>query len=339
MSPSLLGVSPVDHPGGAEVALLRLVERLAKRGWDISLTSPSADSPLAQQGFEHHKLDVGGLGAREGARAVASFPKALRLGAKHDVVYLNSTVAGRLLPALRATKTVLHVHDLVERVPRHWSQADLVLTPAQAAADRLEGLEAQVVHAPIVLDPPHKPSPWERDGGAIVGYMGRIEPLKGVADLVQAAPRIREGSPGARVLIVGEDPYGTDPAYLERVTSDPAIEHHPWLQDAPSAMRHLDVLVVPSYSEVFGTVLSEAMAVGTPVVATRVGGLAEVVEDGVTGALVEPGDPEALAEGVLRVLAARDRMGPAARRAARRFDADRYTDRIENLLKQLLARP
>ncbi len=83
-------------------------------------------------------------------------------------------------------------------------------------------------------------------------------------------------------------------------------------------MRHLDVLVLPSYEEPFGTVLAEAMAVGTPVVATRVDGLPEVVEDGVTGRLVEPGQPERLAEAVLDVLAHREpRWAPPRASAAR----------------------
>jgi starch synthase len=75
------------------------------------------------------------------------------------------------------------------------------------------------------------------------------------------------------------------------------------------------------------------MAVGTPVVATRVGGLAEVVDDGVTGLLVEPGEPDALAAAVLEVLARRDAMGSAAREAARRFGADAYADRVEALIR------
>ena len=89
-------------------------------------------------------------------------------------------------------------------------------------------------------------------------------------------------------------------------------------------MRHLDVLVLPSYEEPFGTVLAEAMAVGTPVVATRVDGLPEVVSDGVTGRLVAPGDPDAIATAVLEVLARASEMGTAAREHARRFDADDY---------------
>jgi glycosyltransferase involved in cell wall biosynthesis len=97
-------------------------------------------------------------------------------------------------------------------------------------------------------------------------------------------------------------------------------------------MRHIDVLVAPSRQEPFGTVLAEAMAAGTPVVATRVGGLAEVVEDGVTGRLVEPGRPDQLAVAVLEVLARRESMGAAARRSARRFDADAYAARVEELI-------
>jgi glycosyltransferase involved in cell wall biosynthesis len=97
-------------------------------------------------------------------------------------------------------------------------------------------------------------------------------------------------------------------------------------------MRHVDVLVAPSRQEPFGTVLAEAMAVGTPVVATRVGGLAEVVEDGVTGRLVDPGRPDQLAAAVLEVLGRREAMGAAARRSARRFDADAYAARVERLI-------
>ena len=98
-------------------------------------------------------------------------------------------------------------------------------------------------------------------------------------------------------------------------------------------MRHLDVLVAPSHQEPFGTVLSEAMAVGTPVVATRVGGLAEVVDDGVTGCWSNPASPHALAAAVIEVLARRDTMSAAARQAAQRFGADAYADRVEALIR------
>ena len=333
----MLCVNAVDHPGGAEVGLMRLAGRLRDRGWDITLTSP-AEGALSEAGYPWVKLDVGGLGHGEGARAVASWPRALRLAQRYDVVYLNSTVCGRLLPALRGTRTVLHVHDIVDRVPRHWHSADVVLTDSQAAAERLDGLEAHVVYCPIELDPPPAAIPWPPAidgavGAPVVGYVGRIEPRKGVLDLIAAVPAIRAGAPGTRVVIAGDDPYRTDPVYLHRVRAARDVEHLPWVENAPGVMRHLDVLVAPSHQEPFGTVLSEAMAVGTPVVATRVGGLAEVVDDGVTGVLVEPGDPDALADGVLRVLARRAEMGAAARESARRFGADAYAERVAALIR------
>ena len=332
----LLAVNAVDHPGGAEVGLLRLAERLRERDWEVTLTSPQ-EGPLSEAGYPWLRLDVGGLGHGEGARAVGSWPRALRLAQRFDVVYLNSTVCGRLLPALRGSRTVLHVHDIVDRVPRHWASADVVLADSQAVADRLDGLEAHVVYCPIELDPPLVDAPWEQAGvasrGPVIGFVGRIEPRKGVLDLIAAAPAIRAGAPEAEIVIVGDDPWGTFPEYLAEVRAAPDVLHVPWHDNAAGLMRHFDVLVAPSHQEPFGTVLSEAMAVGTPVVATRVGGLAEVVDDGVTGLLVEPGDPEALAAAIVQVLGRREAMGAAARQAARRFGADAYADRVEALIR------
>jgi glycosyltransferase involved in cell wall biosynthesis len=329
----LLAVNAVDHPGGAEVGLLRLASRLRERGWEVTLTSPR-EGPISEAGYPWLRLDVGGLGHGEGARAVGSWPRALRLAQRFDVVYLNSTVCGRLLPALRGTRSVLHVHDIVDRVPRHWASADVVLADSEAVADRLDGLEAHVVYCPIELDPPPVDAPWEHtNGGPVIGFVGRIEPRKGVLDLIAAAPAIRAVAPGAEVVIVGDDPWDAFPDYLAQVRAAKDVVHVPWHDNAPGLMRHFDVLVAPSHQEPFGTVLSEAMAVGTPVVATRVGGLAEVVDDGVTGLLVEPGEPQALANAVLAVLGRREAMGGAARQAARRFGADAYADRVEALIR------
>lgn len=336
MSPSVLGVNDVDEPGGAEVALLRLFSRLPSRGWELGLTTPGGHGPMARLPHEHAKLDVGGLGAREGARAVASFPRALRLGARWDVVYLNSTVCGRLLPALRSACTVLHVHDIVDRVPRHWAHASVVLAASEAVAERLDGLDPQIVYCPIELDPPATPPAWPSDDRPVIGYVGRLEPRKGVTDLIAAAGHIRERVPGARIVIVGGDPYDADPAYVAAVRASRDVDHVEWVANAPGLMRHFDVLVAPSHQEPFGTVLAEAMAVGTPVVATRVGGLPELVDDGVTGVLVAPGDPAALADGIARVLADREAMGAAGREAARRFDAEGYADRLDAILRGLL---
>ena len=233
--------------------------------------------------------------------------------------------------------TVLHVHDLVRRVPPMWRTADLRLVPTEAVSHRLAPLSCHVVGCPIELDPPHEaPPPWPERAeanGPVIGFVGRFEPRKGPLDLIRAAPLIRRAQPAARVVLVGGDPYAGDPDYLARVHAEGgSVECYSWARDGAALMCHLDVLVLPSHEEPFGTVLAEAMAVGTPVVATRVGGLPEVVPDGIAGLLVPPGDPPALAGAVLTVLARRDELAAGAREAARRFDADRYARRVETLI-------
>jgi hypothetical protein len=144
---NLLAVNAVDTPGEPELRLLDAARRLRAHGWDTTISTPG-DGPLAHAGFAWVHLDVGGLGQGEGARAVASWPRALRLAQRFDVVYLNSTVCGRLLPALRGTHAVLHVHVLVDRIPRHWHSADVVLADGDAVAERLDGLPTHVVVPP-----------------------------------------------------------------------------------------------------------------------------------------------------------------------------------------------
>lgn len=330
-------VCAVAFPGGAEIGLLRLLRRL--EGWDITVTTP-APGPLSHAvlsaGWQWAQLPVGGLARRSGLRALLAMPRAQKLFRGADVLYFNGGVAGRMLHAAERGRTVLHVHDLVDRVPDHWLHADVVLADSQAVADRLEGVDAHVVYCPVELDPPDVAPPWA-PGGAIVGFVGRLEPRKGPLDLVRAAPLIRTTNPDARVVLVGDDPFDADPGYTQAVRSSPDVEHHGWIDGAAGLMRHLDVLVLPSREEPFGTVLAEAMAAGTPVVATRVGGLAEVVDDGVTGRLVAPDDPPALAAAVLEVLERRDAMGVAARAHAQRFGADAYAARVRHLLENLPA--
>ena len=330
----ILGVCAVAHPGGAEIGLLRLARRLLARGHELTLATPGP-GPMDEQGLPIVRLALGGLERGAGARAVPSFPRARRLARDVDLVYLNGTVSARLLPALAGRRSVLHVHDIVDRVPRHWSLANAVMADSAAVAERLVGLSAQVVYCPVELDVAEVPAPWPKHNatdGPVIGFVGRLEPRKGALDLVQAAPAIRAGAPGARIVIVGDDPYESDPAYAEQVRHADGIEHVGWVADGAAVMRHLDVLVAPSRQEPFGTVLAEAMAVGTPVVATCVGGLAEVVADGETGRLVRPADPAQLGAAVLDVLRHRARMGAAARERATRFGADAYADRVEAIL-------
>lgn len=329
-------MAQVGHAGGAEIILTRLLGSLSARGWAIALATPEP-GPLrdsaAARGWETPHLPVGGLGARSGLRAIGSWPAAWRLARSVDAVYLNGGVAGRLLPAVGSARTLLHVHDMVDRVPRHWRRADAVLAPSRAAAAALTGLKPHLIPVAIDPDPPAVDAPWTRNGGPVIGFVGRIEPRKAPLDLIHAVPAIHAARPDAKVVVVGDDPFASDPAYAAEVDAAEGIERYGWVDGAAGLMRHLDVLVMPSLREPGATVAAEAMAAGVPVVATRVDGLAEVVEDGVTGRLVPPHDPEAIAGAVLDVLGRRDELGAAGRESARRFHTERIADAVEALLR------
>jgi glycosyltransferase involved in cell wall biosynthesis len=115
-----------------------------------------------------------------------------------------------------------------------------------------------------------------------------------------------------------------------------------WRDDSGEALAEFDVICVPSHAEPYGTVAAEAAARGVPVVATRVGGLREVVVDGATGTLVPPGNPQALAAAIAPFLddqALRARVGAAAReRALRAFAPGPYADRVDALLREVVGR-
>jgi hypothetical protein len=141
----ILAVCAVAHPGGAEIGLLRLARRLVARGHELALATP-APGPLDDAGLPMLRIALGGLERRAGLRAIASFARVRKLARGFDLVYLNGTVSGRLLPALAGRRTVLHVHDIVDRVPRFWSLADAVLADSGAVAERLKPrLQAHVV--------------------------------------------------------------------------------------------------------------------------------------------------------------------------------------------------
>ncbi|WIN00912.1 glycosyltransferase family 4 protein [Actinoplanes oblitus] len=158
------------------------------------------------------------------------------------------------------------------------------------------------------------------DDGPLVSLAGRLVYEKGVQHLLAAAPRLRERFPGLRLVVAGDGPYRKD---LER-RAGPAVSFAGFLtgHDLTALMAASDCYVVPSIYEPFGMVALEAAAAGTPVAVSSTGGLAEIVEHGVTGVCFPPGDPDALALAVGGVLADRDYARALASRARQRVVDD-----------------
>jgi glycosyltransferase involved in cell wall biosynthesis len=154
----------------------------------------------------------------------------------------------------------------------------------------------------------------------VVGFVGRLTNDKGLPDLVDAFEAILRAEPAARLLLVGwfdaaEDALGG--ALRTRILRHPQIDCTGFVADAASYYRAMDVLVLPTWREGFPNVVLEAAASGIPVVTTLCTGARDSVIPEVTGYLVPPGYPEAIAEFVLKILRDPERqrqMGQAARR-------------------------
>jgi D-inositol-3-phosphate glycosyltransferase len=150
------------------------------------------------------------------------------------------------------------------------------------------------------------------DGGPLVLYVGRLAPIKGLETLLEAIARLRAGGAPVGLLIVGgetDEPLGTHESDLRRRIARLGLREAVRFVGAQTQDRlrdyyvAADVTVLPSYYESFGMVALEAMACGSPVIASRVGGLQTTVRDGDTGLLVGEHDAGALAETLARVLA------------------------------------
>ena len=138
----------------------------------------------------------------------------------------------------------------------------------------------------------------------IVGVIARLEAEKGHRTLLEAWPLVLAAQPRAWLLIVGE---GSERDSLEAEAASLGISDRVVFtgrrEDVPAVTAALDVSVLPSYREAQCLSVLEAMALGRPVVASRVGGIPEMIEDGVSGLLVPPNDREALASAIVRLLA------------------------------------
>jgi D-inositol-3-phosphate glycosyltransferase len=186
-----------------------------------------------------------------------------------------------------------------------------------------------------------------KDGERIILFVGRIEPLKGIDILIGAAARLHENE-NFRVLIVGGDEKAEARlAELRAQAERLDVDHHITFAGAvphgelPLYYNAADVCVVPSFYESFGMVAIESMACGTPVVASRVGGLASTVLDGQTGYLVSWRQAEPFAERVGALLEndeLRASFGRAAREAVERYRWPNVAGAVSDLYQSLLTR-
>ena len=199
--------------------------------------------------------------------------------------------------------------------------------------DRVASAPAVNVHAEFWL-PTHAP---------VVGNVAALAAHKGQRYLIDAAPFVLRELPDARFLIVGQGEL--ELALQKQITNRHLAKHvilAGFRPDALSLHKGFDVFVMSSVTEGLGTSLLDAMASARPVVATRTGGIPEVVEDGETGLLVPPRNPQALAHAIVRLLRnepLRQRMAAAGlARVRAHFSAERMVEQTLDVYARLVDR-
>lgn len=177
----------------------------------------------------------------------------------------------------------------------------------------------------------------------IVGNVASLYPVKGQLYLLKAASLVLSQIPKARFIIVGEGPLeGELKKEASRLGISPYVKFLGFRSDVNELLKIMDVFVLCSLSEAMPLSLIEAMASGTPVVATKVGGVPEVVDDGIDGILVPRVDPEALAEKIILLIKDKEKAKLFAKNAYKkvsfRFSLNGMLQKYEHIYDTLLRR-
>jgi glycosyltransferase involved in cell wall biosynthesis len=366
----------IDHPslGGGQTALLLLAENLDPRLFEVFVCSGS-DGPLVDEvrsrGLTHIPVPLSKTLKLSTVRQTA---RALEKNGI-QILHTHGGIAGfygRWAARRSRTPVIVHtlhgIHYLHYRNPllknlyifqeRKFSrftdglilvsQADL----RQAKKHRLgpedkmfvipNGTELKLEGNDDERQKKRRELGWEPEN-PVIGTVARLHRQKGVFYLVKAAERVLRDFPRAKIVLVGEGPLGQK---LRKTALKMGLEGKLFFlgerKEAVELMSLFDIFVLPSLWEGLPFVLVEAAALGIPIIATAVDGVAEIIEDGETGLLVPPEDSQALADAIIRLLMDKESAFRLAERAKAlipaRFPLRRMVDQTQNLYLRLYQR-
>jgi len=357
-------------PGGAERVVHDIATGLDPRRFEplvISVRPATGDVAgwLASAGVPVRSLESRGRLGLGDSRRLARILSEERVEILHAhlvrAIHLGAKAGNRAgVPAVVAT-----VHDIqrmlgrlrLGAMRRAARRLDAVACVSEAArADLVARVGVAPGRARVIpngVAPARFEGPFDRDAtrrslgvgddAFVVISLGRLRREKGHDTALRAMVDIARAEPKARLVVVGDGP---ERARLERLSSRLGLGGRAVFagqrEDVGAVLAAADCMVAPSRYEGFGLAAAEAMAAGLPVVASDVDALPELIEDGVSGILVGPGDPDALARSVIAILRDGDlarALGAAARERVReRFTLDKMLRSYEALYEDVLAK-
>jgi glycosyltransferase involved in cell wall biosynthesis len=357
----VLHVQKVAGISGSEAHLLQLLPDLHARGWEVEFLMLHENEPgawdfareLEARGIPlddiHLRADVDPIAYTElAAFLTRRRPRVLHTHLVHADVYGQIAGAMARVPLRLSTKHGFNwfresrFFGLADRAVASLAHVHIAISQGLAKyLAEMEGFDEEgfeIVHYGIAAR--DGVQPYSGSEPRIL-CVGRLIPVKGHLVLLRALAQARSRVPGLVLDVAGQGPL--EPAlkaYARELGLGEAVRFLGFVSPVQAAIERAAVVVVPSLGEGFGMVALEAMERGRPVIASAVGGLAEIVADEETGFIVAPGDAEELADAIVALASDLPRaaaMGQAGRRRAiESFTQDRSTRRIETLYLRAL---
>lgn len=345
---SVMTLRPIDDRSGVEVNLENGVKVFRIR--QIPFLPESPEGQLAQQNLE--VLEV--------------MMRLIRRNRKFDIIHVQNShlcLASTSIKRIFGIPLIWHCHILLSQWSRiakqHFenlertlsNEADMVICGSKESANQLQQHFGTATEKIVVIPPilgVEKFFPIEirdairrekKDIERRILYVGRISEEKGLHTLLLALKSLLDRGQPVKLLVVGG---ATDREYLRRtlevignlgIRKNVFLRGYVDLQELRKIYWSSDIVAIPSLTESFGRVAVEAMAAGIPVVASDVGGLKELIVDGVTGVKVRPEDPQALADAISGILGDEKRAMELVRRASE-LAKERYSSK--NVMSDLL---
>jgi glycosyltransferase involved in cell wall biosynthesis len=359
----LMYTESLERQGGTEISAVQIARALSKRGHSLDVLY-ERDGELRSEYLSFSRsvtsswMTVDGLSARD---AVRLFP-AIWSGARRrpDVIYVHrfrDVICARLTGLLSLAPVVCHLrdtfHDGTTRRLRNW--ADRFVAVSQATrdswvSDGLNGARVDVVHTGI--DAARYPVGDEAErlkAREVLGipsdifvalYYGRLDPDKGIDLLLNAWRRLGMSADEGLLVLKGRPVLARDPGAYLRDLQQRAPEGCRWLpmgDDVVTVLHAADVVVLPSVTEGLSRTVLEGMATGRPVVASRVGGVPEILVDRFERFLFESGNAAELADRLASVVGWQQREPKLAvecsEHVSAHFSLEKMAEKIEDILQ------
>lgn len=367
MKLNVMQMTDVTGRGGAEKALVDLALRLDRRRFNVTVcatrTAGNYQPLLAEAGVRTIALERNSRAESYKMLHLLRLMRAQPVHVLHTHLF-GANTWGRVLGKMAGVPVIIAHEHWSSRSRREvaidrllYRMTDRILVPSRASKRlimQMENIPARYLDVTyngvdVSLFSPGASDRVEArlqlgiEGGAIVvGTVGRLSADKGGQDdLIWAVSEARKTYPQLRLLVVGDGPLRPR---LEKMAGELCKDAGTAIfagvrADVARMLSAMDIFVLPSLKEALPIAVLEAMAMGVPVVATRVGGVPEVVLDGTTGLLVPPGDRAALRDALLRLAGdacLRGRLGRAGQaRVHAEFTVDKMVEHVEQLYERL----